>query len=156
MPEVAAQLPGLRAGLGIWTAWSSGPLPDQPPDALIRVLGHQDMVLGVAISPDGTWIATASLDRTVRTWAADGTRRAVLTGHQAWVYRVAIFPDGTWLASTGGDRTVRIWAADGTRAVTAIRVDGTVSACAWFPASTDLCMAGHQGLYRLSLEAPPD
>ena len=52
LPEVAAQLPGLRAGLGVWTAWPSWPVPDQPPDTLIRVItGHQDGVLGVAIIP---------------------------------------------------------------------------------------------------------
>ena len=198
LADVAAQLPGLRAGLGVWTAWPSWPVPDQPPDALIRVItGHQGWVNGVAISPDGTWLAAASSDETVRTWAADGTPRAVLTGHQGWVNGVAISPDGTWLATAGGDRAVRTWAADGTsravltghrdgvngvaispdgtwlatasddrtvriwatdgppHTVTAIRVDGEASDCAWFPAGTDLCIAGQQGLYRFSLQAPP-
>jgi hypothetical protein len=72
LPEVAAQLPSLRAGLGAWTAWPCWPVPDQP-DALIRVLtGHQGPVRGVAIAPDGSWLATADRDGTVRTWAADG------------------------------------------------------------------------------------
>ena len=69
---------------------------------------------------------------------------------------MAISPDGTWLATAGDDGTVRTWAADGTlRAATAIRVDGEVSDCVWFPVGTDLCIAGHQGLYRFSLQAPP-
>jgi hypothetical protein len=38
----------------------------------------------VAIVPDGTWLATAG-GGTVRTWAADGTPRAVLAGHQGGV-----------------------------------------------------------------------
>jgi hypothetical protein len=156
LPEVAAQLPGLRTGLGAWTAWPSWPVPDQPPDTLIRVItGHRGWVRGVAISPDGTWLATASSDRTVRTWAADGTPRAVLTGHQGLVSAVAISPDGTWLAAAADDRTVRTWAADGTtRAATAIRVDGEVSDCAWFPAGTDVCIGGLQGMYLFSLQAP--
>jgi hypothetical protein len=156
MPEVAAQLPGLRAGLGVWTAWPSWPVPDQLPDALIRVItGHQGGVNGVAISPDGTWLATASNDRTMRTWTADGTPRAVLTAHQRGVNSVAISPDGTWLATASDDRTMRTWTADGTPSATvAIRVDGEVSDCAWFPTGTDLCIAGQQGLYRFSLQAP--
>ena len=68
----------------------------------------------VAISPDSTWLATASWDGTARTWAADGTPRAVLTGHQDRVYSVAISPDSTWLATAGDDGTARTWAADGT------------------------------------------
>ena len=61
----------------------------------------------MAISPDGTWLATTGNDRTVRTWAADGTPRAIFTGHADWVSAVAISPDGTWLATAGNDRTVR-------------------------------------------------
>ena len=39
--ELASQLPALRSDLHAWTAWPSWPPPDQPSDALIRVLaGH--------------------------------------------------------------------------------------------------------------------
>ena len=39
-------------------------------------------VTAVAIAPDGTWLATASDDETVRIWdAATGRHRATLTGH---------------------------------------------------------------------------
>jgi APAF-1 helical domain len=41
------------------------------------------------------------------------------------------------------------------RAVTAIRIDGGASDCSWFASGTDLCIAGQQGLYRFSLQAPP-
>ena len=70
------------------------------------------MVQAVAIAPDGTWLATASWDKTARIWAADGTPRATLTGHKSPVTGVAIAPDGTWLATTSGDQTARIWAVD--------------------------------------------
>jgi hypothetical protein len=71
------------------------------------------VVQAVAIAPDGTWLATASWDKTARIWAADGTPRATLTGHKSPVTGVAIAPDGTWLATTSGDQTARIWAVDG-------------------------------------------
>jgi WD40 repeat protein len=103
--------------------------------------GHDRAVNAVAISPDGTWLATGSSDRTARTWAADGTPRATLTGHDGPVNAVAISPDGTWLATGGDDRTARTWAADGTPWATltghtdsvfvvAISPDGTLLATA--------------------------
>ena len=64
----------------------------------------------MAIAPDGTWLASAGDDGTVRIWdPATGQQRAVLTGHTGAVTAVAIAPDGTWLASAGDDGTVRIW-----------------------------------------------
>jgi WD40 repeat protein len=114
----------------------------------------------VAISPDGSWLATASDDETARTWNAEGTPRATLTGHTGHtgtVRAVAISPDGTWLATASDDRTVRIWKTDGSStSATAIRVDGILSGCAWFPGSTDLCVGGERGLYRFTLLPPAD
>ena len=115
IPELASQLPALRSGLRAWTAWPYWPPPDLPSDALIRVLtGHRDPVSAVAIAADGIWLATSGDDGTVRTWAADGTPRAVFTGHDGPVNAVAIAPDGTWLATGSQDGTARTWAADGT------------------------------------------
>jgi len=86
-------------------------------------LRHRHVVWAVAIAPDGTWLATASVDKTVRTWAADGTPRATLAGHKHGVGAVAIAPDGTWLA-TGDVGTVRIWAADAAAAPASGRAGG--------------------------------
>ena len=33
--------------------------------------GHRGWVTAVAIAPDGSWLATASADKTARIWAAD-------------------------------------------------------------------------------------
>ncbi|MFE4688392.1 WD40 repeat domain-containing protein, partial [Streptomyces sp. NPDC056721] len=58
----------------------------------------------------GTWLATGSMDETVRIWdPATSTCTATLTDHTGEVTSVAIAPDGTWLATTGRDETVRIW-----------------------------------------------
>lgn len=65
----------------------------------------------MAISPDGTQIASASADNTVRIWdAATGTLLRTLTGHTDAVYSVTFSPDGWQIISGGADDTVRIWA----------------------------------------------
>ena len=88
-----------------------GPMPDLPHDALLRVLtGHTGAVWALAVAPDGTWLASASDDDTVRIWDPHtGQTRHTLTGHTGAVRALAVAPDGAWLASAGDDQTVRIW-----------------------------------------------
>ncbi|MGW5261948.1 NB-ARC domain-containing protein, partial [Microbispora sp. NPDC004025] len=77
------------------------------------LMNHSDEVTALAISADGSWLATGSHDGTVRLWNADGGERAVLEGHSNDVYGMAVSTDGSWLATGSHDGTVRLWNADG-------------------------------------------
>ena len=74
--------------------------------------GHTAPVVSLAVSPDGSTIASASWDRTVRLWPIGGGAR-VLEGHNQNVNGVAFTPDGKSLVSASYDLTVRIWPLDG-------------------------------------------
>ncbi len=72
--------------------------------------GHEALVAGVAFSPDGSLLASASADHTVKLWdLATGRELRTLVGHGDWVTSVAFSPDGTLLCSGGHDGHVRLW-----------------------------------------------
>ena len=63
--------------------------------------GHASKVAGLAIAPDGSWIATSSWDSTVRVWSLSGDSRATVRTVANNLYQLAAHPSGRFLL--GGD-----------------------------------------------------
>lgn len=78
-------------------------------DELLTLGQHSNAVAGVAFSPDGALLASASLDRTVKLWDMPKRRLAATLAHPDPVAAVAFSPDGTLLATGGADPFVRLW-----------------------------------------------
>jgi WD40 repeat protein len=72
--------------------------------------GHTGRITGLAFSPDGKTLASASGDQTIRLWDVDKKQPvAVLRGHRSGVVAVAFMPDGKTLASGDVDGEVCFW-----------------------------------------------
>lgn len=71
--------------------------------------GHSDLVMELAFSRDGSLVASASRDRSVKLWSVAGGLLRTMTGHTGMTRAVAFSPDGALLASGSQDKSVRLW-----------------------------------------------
>jgi WD40 repeat protein/predicted Ser/Thr protein kinase len=80
---------------------------------LLTLRGHTGGIHGLAFSPDGTRLASSSLDGTLKVWdVTTGQVLHTLKGHSSEVASVAFSPDGKQLASAGfQDQMVKVWDA---------------------------------------------
>ncbi len=99
-------------------SWPGKSLAQTEPLAVLehKLTGHKGWVYSVTVSPDGTWAASGSDDKTVKIWNLEsGECRATLKGHTGNVHSVAITPDGKRILSGSSDHSVRVWDASSGR-----------------------------------------
>jgi WD40 repeat protein len=76
------------------------------------LVGHQEMIVALAVSPDGRQLVTGSIDRVAKLWDLTNRREVrSFTGHRMAVGSVAFSADNHLLATGSWDDTVQVWDA---------------------------------------------
>ena len=100
--------------------------------------GHRGAVSVCEWSHDGTRVATASVDGTVRLWnAATGKCLHILRGHRSWIGCLCFSPDGSGIVSGSADRTLRIFLTNTPLGIVSDTDHQDDSVC---------CLKGHLGM----------
>lgn len=92
-----------KGDLVVWTL---------PSKQKIRILNnaHKDGITQLAVSPNGSLLASASHDGTIKLWDTKTFKTPrVLIGHKDSVYSVDFSPDGRYLASASYDGRIGLW-----------------------------------------------
>lgn len=114
---------------------------------------HQALVNGVRFSPDGSAIAAASNNGSVRVWRLSD--RAEIARYQAQggdgdiEWAVAFAPDGTTLASGGHDGVIRLWDVRDGRPRTIAAHDAEIWSLDFNPTGTRLASGSFDGRVRI-------
>jgi serine/threonine protein kinase len=79
-----------------------------PTGTSIELAGNMSGIKDLALSPDGTLVASAGIDGTARVWPVAGGEPRAFRGHHASVKAVAFTADGLLITTSDDDR-VRVW-----------------------------------------------
>lgn len=142
LPDAGAVTAGEDGRIAIWK-------PGEQEPAIV-LEGHTAPIVGLAISPDGATLASASWDGTVRLWPLAGGAPRVLQGHQQNVNGVAFTPDGKLLVSVSYDLTVRIWPLADEASPTIVTLPSPLNAVAVAPDGEILAGGADGKVYFLS------
>ncbi len=72
--------------------------------------GHEDVILGLAFSPDGNRLISGSNDNTARIWDVLTHKTIhVLKGHKERIYSLVFSPDGSLAVTGSDDDTLKLW-----------------------------------------------
>ncbi|MHC5856380.1 WD40 domain-containing protein [Nostoc sp.] len=135
---------GLKAGMKLQqTVWVDSYTREQVQTALYqavfgvreynRLEGHISGVNSVTFNSQGSLIASASADNTIKLWHPDGSLVKTLSGHDDVVNSVSFSPDSQILASASQDKTIKLWSREGQLLATLLGHQAVVNSVSFSP-----------------------
>jgi WD40 repeat protein len=98
---VTASDSAVAGNVRLWDATTGTPL---------HIVQNPSPVVGVALSPDGSYALTGSRDNIARLWdVATGKVVREFVGHTNILWNVAFSPDGRYVVTASVDKTARLW-----------------------------------------------
>ena len=110
--------------------------------------GHDDEVIDVLWSRDGSRLFSASFDKTIRCWDSNTGEQIgqPWTGHTGTIYSLSLSPDGMLLASSSEDGTIRFWdSAHGRPVRQHLHHDAPVWSVSFSPSGEFVASGGEDG-----------
>ena len=118
----------------------------------VRILrGHRAAIYAMAITTDGSLLATGSYDQKIILWnTKDGAPVRELSGHSGAIFGLSFRADGKVLASASADATIKLWSvATGARLDTFSQPLKAQHAVAFTPDGARLVAAGGDNRIRM-------
>lgn len=110
---------------------------------------HTDVIYGLAFSPDGQWIASASADKFMKVHSVEtGTMAKSFEGHTGHVLAVAWNKDGKQLATASADKSIKVWSFESGERIRSIgRHDREITSLEWLiPANQLVTSSGDRNV----------
>lgn len=115
-------------------------------ELISTLVGHEQDIVSLIFSRDGRYLATGSLDASVRIWEVrTGKLIHVLSGHAAEVGGLAFTPDGRFLISSSEDGMLIVWDANTGELLRSIP-DYTIFKASFSPDGTRVAASTFSGL----------
>jgi len=90
-------------------------------ESLQTLFGHENMVVCVCFSPDGRYIASGSIDKTIKIWDSKTGTLIKSFPTSDMIFSLSFCPDGQQLASGDAGGNVKVWAVETGQQVMATR-----------------------------------
>jgi len=137
--------------LGYYHLWHHSPEVNSNIFSLSKVLNaHRSVIWSVKFSPDGNWLASGSVDSTIKVWNKENGDLILTIKQPEGVTSIDVSPDGNYIASASYDAKIRLWKLpEGSLVKEFIGHAGTVWSVSFSPDGKALASCGQDSTVKL-------